>query len=66
MRFGNSSFTYDLQNISTYALGVAPQLQQLVDKPLDPSVIYDTTYSKFVADAHSNNLTVLPFTLKND
>ena len=24
MRFGNSSVTYDLQHISSYALGVAP------------------------------------------
>lgn len=52
MWFANPKFTYDLAIISSYAAGVSPQLKQLVDDPLSPSVIYDTDYSDFIRDAH--------------
>ena len=33
---------------------------------MQPSVMYDTDYSDFISDAHANNLTVIPYSLKND
>lgn len=65
MEWGGN-FTYDFDNIATYAHGVGPSSQWIMYYPSSSPVPVDSSPSAFMEEMHRRDLAVHPYTLRDD
>ena len=65
MEWGGN-FTYDFDNIATYAHGVGPASQWIMYYPSTSPVPVDSSSSAVIGEMHKRDLAVHPYTLRDD
>lgn len=67
MDWGKSGISYDFDNVATYAHGVGPDSKWVMYWPSTVPVPIDlTSESAFIQEMHKRDLTVHPYTLRDD